>query len=128
MCRPPAAALLWRGAVLHMSSRRRWTVRPPSIRFALGILGFLLAPALATSVSANPVLSIVIQPIQVCDDNGLNCANTGMELFEEEGDKIWAQAGLDLYFLDWVVFSETDFLDADFGNLLGAGHGQHAQA
>ncbi|MBM3777036.1 MAG: PEP-CTERM sorting domain-containing protein [Acidimicrobiia bacterium] len=54
--------------------------------------------------------SLYVQPIQVCNDAGTVCANSAQTLYEAEGDKIWAQAGIDLVFLPWVQFLETDYL------------------
>ena len=77
---------------------------------------FLLAAALAFGVSVSahalPLLAIDIQPIQVCDDGGNNCANSGMQLFEDIGDKIWAQADIDLNFLPWQQVDDSNILDA----------------
>jgi len=83
----------------------------------------LLAPALGAGV-------IYIQPIQVCNDVGVACANPSQTLFEAEGDKIWAQAGLDLSFYSWSLFNATDYLTIDSEVELGElfytpGHGQN---
>jgi len=83
----------------------------------------LLAPALSAGV-------IYIQPIQVCNDAGSMCANPSQTLFEAEGDKIWAQAGLDLSFYSWSLFNATDYLTIDSEVELGdlfytPGHGQN---
>jgi hypothetical protein len=75
---------------------------------------------------------ITIQPIQVCNDTGLSCANAGQELFAEAGNKIWAQAGLSLDFLSFATFNSTLYQNLDesttanFAGLTGAGHGQNA--
>ncbi|MCP5111275.1 MAG: PEP-CTERM sorting domain-containing protein [bacterium] len=58
-------------------------------------------------------LVLQISPIQVCNDAGLSCANSAQELFEPEGDKIWAQAGIDLTFLPWNTLNSTTLLDID---------------
>ncbi len=92
----------------------------------LTALCVLLVPCASAGV-------IYIQPIQVCADDSTGCANSAQTLFEAEGDKIWAQAGLDLSFYSWNTYSETDYLsiadDAEFFALLGgAGHGQNADA
>jgi len=63
---------------------------------------------LAGSVYAG---TITIQPIQIRDDSGSNPANSAREVFEAAGDKIWAQAGIDLNFLSWTVYDESDFLN-----------------
>ncbi len=103
--------------------------------------GLLLSFALVFSlqVSPSPVHAIAIdrfvaiQPIQVCDDAGANCANSARKLFEPEGDKIWSQAGIDLRFLGFNTFNSSAFLQITdspgdrFNDLVGgAGHGQNA--
>lgn len=76
---------------------------------AVGILvGTVAAVALSVPASA---ATVTIQPIQICQDDGTSCANSGQTLFEAEGDKIWAQAGIDLVFLAWAQYNETDFLN-----------------
>ncbi|MBE9227285.1 hypothetical protein IQ264_17810 [Phormidium sp. LEGE 05292] len=73
---------------------------------------------------------VVVQPIQVCNDLGNSCANPDRKLFEAETDKIWAQAGIDVDFLSWNIFNETDFLSvtgSEFNSLtLTPGHGQNS--
>jgi hypothetical protein len=94
----------------------------------------LLATGTAALFSASlaGASMIMIQPIQVCNDTGLSCANAGQELFAEAGNKIWAQAGLSLDFLSFTTFSSTLYQNlsessaATFGGLTGAGHGQNA--
>jgi len=94
-------------------------------RFLYGMaLCVLLVPCASAGV-------IYIQPIQVCADNGSGCSNSAQTLFEAEGDKIWAQAGLDLSFYSWTTYNETDYLsiadDAELYSLFGGpGHGQSA--
>jgi len=79
---------------------------------------FVLIAFVVPKVSAIPLLIIDLQPIQVCLDNGTGCANSALELFEAEGDKIWAQAGIDLNFLSWIIEDDTDKLDeTNFGDL-----------
>lgn len=59
---------------------------------------------------------IEIQPIQICDDDGNNCATTGF--FEAETDKIWAQAGIDVRFLPIQTIDNTDWLDVNYASPL----------
>lgn len=59
---------------------------------------------------------IEVQPIQICQDDGSNCAE--MNFFEAETDKIWAQAGIDVQFLAPTTINNTDWLDVDYGNPL----------
>lgn len=54
---------------------------------------------------------VVINPIQVCDDFGLNCGNPNRQLFLDEADKIWRQAGIDLKFLDWKVMLNSGYVN-----------------
>lgn len=49
------------------------------------------------SDSSSFLRQLFVQPIQVCDDNGVNCAD--MQFYEDITDKIWAQAGIDITFL-----------------------------
>ena len=50
---------------------------------------------------------LVVNPIQVCDDTGGNCANPGNILYEAETDKIWDQSGVDISFLSWKQMDNT---------------------
>jgi hypothetical protein len=96
-------------------------------RFAiLAALFALLVPCACAGV-------IYVQPIQVCSDAGTGCANSAQTLFEAEGDKIWAQAGLDLSFKPWNSYWETDYLSiADDAGLTSLwttpGHGESTDA
>lgn len=84
----------------------------PWLLTALGVLTGVLASSVANALPITHEL--VIQPIQVCKDDGTDCANSGRKLFEAEGDKIWSQAGIDLRFLPWMTLYETDYLSFDF--------------
>ena len=60
--------------------------------------------ALGLSAQAAPVIDkqLVVNVVQVCTTDGLNCASTGPAgnaFFEAEADKIWAQAGIDIKFV-----------------------------
>lgn len=55
------------------------------------------ANGLSIDIGAPEADQVVIQPIQVCDDTGLLCAQ--MDFLEAITDKIWAQAGLSVTFL-----------------------------
>ena len=76
-------------------------------------LCFSLMILLGAAVTSVHALGFRVQPIQVCDDDGSNCANEALELFVAETRKIWAQAGLDVAFNTWNHLNETDFLDID---------------
>ena len=68
------------------------------------------------AVASDPSPSVIdrlirIQPIQVCSDDGMFCANSNRILFEAETLKIWAQAGITTEFLPWRRFYGTEWLD-----------------
>lgn len=79
-------------------------------RFLVLIAGLVLV----ASAPAGAGL-VTLKPIQICDDGGAGCGNAGQQLFEAVGDKIWAQAGIDLLFLPWAQINETDYLDITIG-------------
>ena len=54
---------------------------------------------------------VSIQPIQVCDDFGIFCAD--LALFEEATRKIWAQANIDISFLAPNRLNASRFLTID---------------
>lgn len=60
--------------------------------------------------------SLSVKPIHICSDTATGCGNSAETLFEAEGDKIWAQAGIDLVFLPWAQINETDYLDVAIGS------------
>jgi len=60
-----------------------------------------LTPAFAMIVN--------ILPIQVCDNDGNNCANSGQELYLAETNKIWAQADITMNFLTWTSINNTSY-------------------
>ena len=70
---------------------------------------FVLVLTILSIVSLASAGTVTIQPIQVCDNTGNNCADASRELYETVGDKIWAQAGIDLFFLPWVTFDSTAY-------------------
>ncbi|MEM1145660.1 MAG: hypothetical protein AAGI88_24060 [Pseudomonadota bacterium] len=71
--------------------------RPP----ALVPLIFVVLASLAGSAQAGFIdLQLVVNPVQICRDASI-CANPDHELFEEHTDKVWAQAGIDVRFLDF---------------------------
>jgi hypothetical protein len=73
--------------------------------------------ALSTEAQAVPLM-VNVQPIQVCDDAGLNCANSGLELFLNETNKIWSQAEITMNFLSFMtVNSSAQLNEDDFGDL-----------
>jgi hypothetical protein len=81
----------------------------------LAIAGALL---LSAADKASAIEYVNVQPIQVCDNGGGNCANSALQLFLAETDKIWAQAGIDVAFLPWMTVNSTLQLNEDdFGHL-----------
>lgn len=83
--------------------------------FCVAIAAFSWGAAQAAPID----LKLVIQPIQICNDDGTSCANPDLKLFEAEGDKIWSQAGIDLEFLPWITQNSTTLnilnMDTEFG-------------
>jgi len=69
----------------------------------------LLVTLLCGTAVADPIThQLIVNPIQVSNDDGTNSSNPSLELFEAETDKIWAQAGIDIVFLDWKFWNSTD--------------------
>jgi len=87
-------------------------MRPRASLVGVFVAGLVAAsgPAFAT-----PFL-VTVQPIQICRDTGTHCANPLQTLFEAEGDRIWAQAGIDLLFLPWHTLNNTSYLNLQVGN------------
>jgi len=90
------------------------------------LAGAVLACGVATSVWAVPITKqLVVNVITVCDNAGLNCAShgpAGDPYFELEADKIWAQAGIDIKFVDGGTLDNTALLTGASGvaNFTGA--------
>lgn len=78
----------------------------------LRVVAFAAVVFPASSALALPILAIDIQPIQVCNNVGGECANTSLELFETIGDKIWAQADIDINFLSWESVDDSSILNS----------------
>jgi hypothetical protein len=79
------------------------------------ILTFCLMLLFSSSAFAGKVINI--QPIQIRSTDGTSTiVNPGLELFEAEGDKIWAQAGIDLNFLSWTTVDDSSLLDLQVGS------------
>lgn len=69
--------------------------------------------------SGAPMLQVSIQPIQVCDDAGANCANPTLNLFTAETAKIWAQADIQINWLSWQTVNSSARLNEDDFDDLG---------
>lgn len=96
----------------------------------LSVFGFTVLktqPANAAAIN----FSLNIQPIDVCDNSGSNCAP--VNLFQAETEKIWQQAGIGINFLTPTTISNTNFLsidtDSEFSSLTnGALNGQSSNS
>ncbi|MEM9976042.1 MAG: zinc-dependent metalloprotease family protein [Cyanobacteria bacterium P01_D01_bin.2] len=75
-------------------------------------------------VSSSPDrLVLEVQPIQVCNDAGIVCAQ--VELFETIADKIWDQADIDITFLPLNQLNDSTYLttdDREFSDLSFSGN------
>ena len=65
----------------------------------------------ATPVVESDRLVLEVQPIQVCDDGGIVCAQ--VELFETIADKIWDQANIEITFLPFNQLNDSTYLSVD---------------
>lgn len=89
---------------------------------ALLFAGLAFLALAGKEAAAAPLLSLTVQPIQVCDDAGMNCANSSLELFPGETQKIWDQAEIVIDFLPWQSVNSTAQLNEDnFGDLAMSG-------
>ncbi len=60
-------------------------------------------------------LYLNVQPVQICDSTGVNCADPAQQLFSDFTNKIWAQANITVNFLPWdVVDSTSDYSGTGF--------------
>jgi hypothetical protein len=76
------------------------------------LVGFAAACTLATPALAGPVIDkqLVVKVITLCDTGGGNCASNGPAgdlYYEKKADKIWAQAGIDIKFVDGGKLNNT---------------------
>ena len=70
--------------------------------------------AVSTPVSnSSDRLVLEVQPIQVCDDAGIVCAQ--VEFFETIADKIWDQADIEITFLPLNQLNDSTYLTTDDG-------------
>lgn len=111
-------------------------------RFSLFFwFSLLTLPAVAVDKADATAIDrrVTIQPIRVCneldtrflDSSSTYCATTN--LFEEETDQIWSQAGIDINFLPRVNLFRSSFLtiddDAEFTSLVaGSGNKQNSDS
>lgn len=90
-----------------MLSARGWVI--VALTVAVGLA--------AEPASALPITKLLfVNVITVCDDHGLHCAATGPagnRYFEQETDKIWAQAGIGVDFLEGPSLHSTLFSHLD---------------
>jgi hypothetical protein len=81
-------------------------------RVACGLSVVLASCTTDTAQQNNrPTRFLSVQPIQVCNSFGIFCAD--LALFEDETDKIWSQANIDITFLEPVQLNATRFLTID---------------
>jgi len=83
-----------------------------------GIVLILLGGLSLLCSSVVQATPLYFQPIQVCDDSGSDCAASGY--FQPETHKIWAQAGIDINFLDVVQIHDSSFLNVSTSGHPGA--------
>lgn len=89
---------------------------------ALLLAGFAFVGLPQKDASAAPLLSLTVQPIQVCDNAGTTCANSALELFPAETQKIWDQAEILINFLPWQTVNDSARLNEDdFSDLAMSG-------
>ena len=74
-------------------------------------LALTLACGLSAASWAMPITKqLVVNVVTLCDNAGNNCASSGPvgnAYFEAEADKIWAQAGIDIKFLNGGTINDT---------------------
>lgn len=83
----------------------------PRFLLVCGLSAALVSCSGEGQSSSGPTRFVNIQPIQVCDDLGLICAD--LATFEEATRKIWAQANLDVSFLAPNRLNASRFLTID---------------
>jgi Metallo-peptidase family M12B Reprolysin-like len=93
--------------------------------FSLAV--FKTKPTYAVSID----FYLNIQPIDVCDDSGNNCAFSNF--FQAETKKIWEQAGIGINFLSLTKINSSNFSSIDNNNELnnlfnGLGNGQSSNS
>lgn len=84
-------------------------------RFLAGAL--LLMPLLAQSMPIDKRL--VIRPIQICNSTG-SCANDQQQLFEPVDDAVWAQAGIEIQYLQFSSVVDQRSFDLTHEELFGS--------
>ena len=74
----------------------------------LALISFTANPALAIGIDR----TITVQPIDVCDNSGNNCANAGdatLNSLEAATQAIWAQAGIGITFLKTETYNNSAY-------------------
>lgn len=106
------------------STRRAGRQRAPVVRACgLAWIGACLLLTAGGASAATIQWLLEINPIQVCNDAGVGCANVDLTLWEAEADEIWAQAGIDIDFLAVKSWDDSSKLDINSTfDLLGAGN------
>ena len=81
-----------------------------SLSGALTASAVLLFGAISPSWSAPITKQLNVTVVRYCDNDGSNCASlgpVGNAYFEDEADKIWAQAGIDMNFIFGSTVNNT---------------------
>lgn len=86
----------------------------PQFLLVCGLSAALVSCSGEGQGSSGPTRFVSIQPIQVCDDFGIFCAD--LATFEAATRKIWAQANLDVSFLAPNRLNASRFLTIDNQN------------
>jgi len=90
---------------------------------SVSVVVLMGSPAVAMTVDK----FFTVNPIQVCDDAGMNCANT--PLFQAEMEKIYLQAGVAPIILPTQQLNSSTLLNAPSVTSFGfAGNGRHTNA
>jgi hypothetical protein len=99
--RPPATAMAWRGALFA-----------PVLAAGLWLGVALPASAALVNSPALPVSELItVQPIIVCDNTGVNCANSAsLRAYETMANVIYNQAGIGVAFAAPTFYANSAYL------------------
>lgn len=105
-------------AIATFHHTRQWTR-------TLGAL-LLIVTVITSSLPAQVIdRYFTVQPIQLCNDSGINCAPT--PLFQAETEKIYAQAGVAPIFLPMAQLNDSSLLSSSsVVDVDQPGNGQHS--
>ncbi len=85
-------------------------------RRSIPVVACLAVLAVPLAAAADPLL-LTIQPIQVCDDRGIVCANPERTLFGSITRAVWQQAGITFTALGWQTIASSALFDASLFRL-----------